>query len=204
MIDTADERSAAAEAAAVKTMNVIAEELRGLELDIFNPEWDETHFFKIENLKGALCEITIDANGSVAWEYRPVHGYHARPAEIATMVLELLGAASTEVPAASPGRDVGLTPKAAVGMTLRACGMTVRLGRIGRDNSFLDVYSDVEVTNPACQNRGRVLVTDDGVIRWECRFSDPARDDRGIDPGQIARALARSLPGLREADVAER
>lgn len=204
MIETADASSAEAEAAAVRAMNVIAEEFRGLDLNIFNPEWDETHFFKIENLQGALCEITIDASGRVAWEYRQVHGYHAGPAEVAGIVLELLNAGGTQAPATWPGRDVGLTFKAAVGMALRACGMNVRLGRLGRNEPFLDACAEVEVTNPTCQDRGRVLVSDDGVIRWECRFSDPARDGRGIDPGEIARALARSLPGVREADAAGR
>jgi hypothetical protein len=109
-------------------MNVIAEEFRGLDLNIFNPEWDETHFFKIENLQGALCEITIDASGRVAWEYRQVHGYHAGPAEVAGIVLELLNAGGTQAPATWPGRDVGLTFKAAVGMALRACGMNVASG----------------------------------------------------------------------------
>jgi hypothetical protein len=207
MIETADAETpevatAEAEAAAVGTMHVIAEELRGLDLNIFNPEWDQTHFLKIENLYGALCEITIDASGRVAWEYRQVHGYHSGPAELAGMVLELLGGSSSEAPATSPGRHAGLTLGAAAGMALRACGMKVRLGTVGRNESMLGVYADVEVTNPARPDRGRVQVSDDGVIRWECRFSDPARDAKGIEPGEIARTLARSLPRVCEQQTA--
>ena len=185
---------AEADAAAVRAMNVIADELLDHDLNIFNPEWDQAHFFKIENLKGALCEITISASGTVTWEYRLVRGYHASPAEVASMVLEMLGGSNTESPATLPGHHAGLTLRAAVGMTLRACGMQVRIVNVGQNETVLDVYTDVEVTNPARQDRGRVLVSDDGVIRWECRFSNPARDAEGIEPGEIARALARSLP----------
>jgi hypothetical protein len=114
------------------------------------------------------------------------------------MVMEFLCASSSTAAAVtSPGRETGLTLKGAVGLALRACGMRVRIGRLARDESVCDVYAEIEATNPARHDRGRVFVGDDGVIRWECKLSDSDRDVQGLQPTEIAAALASGLPGQR-------
>jgi hypothetical protein len=190
----AQENERACEVTAVMVMNAVADGLADHGLDVLGPAWEETHCFKITNVLGALCEVVIGENGWVCWEYRQVHGYRADPTQVTAMVLEFLGASGAEHRGTPPGRNTGLTLKGAVGLALRERGMQARLGRVARDESACEVYAEVEVTNPARHDRGRVWVTDEGVVRWECRFSDPARDIQGIDPEEISATIARSFP----------
>jgi len=199
VIDQGNERACGE--AAVMVMNAVADGLAGHGLDILGPAWEETHHFKVTNVQGALCEVIVGENGSVSWEYRQVHGYRADPAHVTAMVLGFLGAGGTEHHGTLPGRYTGLTLKGAVGLAARERGMRARLGRVARDEAACEISAEVEVTNPARGNRGKVWVTDEGAVCWECRFSDPARGIQGIDPGEIARTIARSLPGIREQEA---
>lgn len=182
---------------AVMVMNALADGLSGHGLEIMGPAWG-THYFKVANVQGALCEVIISESGSVSWECRQVHGYRSDPAHVTALVLGFLGAGGTEHRGTPPGRYTGLTLKGAVGLAARERGMHARPGHVARDESVCDVYAEVEVTNPGRNDRGKVWVTDEGVVRWECRFSDPAQGIQGIDPGEMTRTIARSLPRVTE------
>jgi len=167
VIDQGNERACGE--AAVMVMNAVADGLAGHGLDILGPAWEETHHFKVTNVQGALCEVIVGENGSVSWEYRQVHGYRADPAHVTAMVLGFLGAGGTEHHGTLPGRFTGLTLKGAVGLAARERGMRARLGRVARDEAACEISAEVEVTNPARGNRGKVWVTDEGAVCWEYR-----------------------------------
>ena len=167
VIDQGNERACGE--AAVMVMNAVADGLAGHGLDILGPAWEETHHFKVTNVQGALCEVIVGENGSVSWEYRQVHGYRADPAHVTAMVLGFLGAGGTEHHGTLPGRYTGLTLKGAVGLAARERGMRARLGRVARDEAACEISAEVEVTNPARGNRGKVWVTDEGAVCWEYR-----------------------------------
>jgi hypothetical protein len=180
--------------AAVTVMHAVADGLTERGLDIRGPAWEETHVFKVTNVLGALCEITISESGSVILEYRPVWDSRADPERITAMVLELLGAGVRQG-ARPAGGYRGRTLMGTVGIATRQCGMNARLRHIGRDDSSCEVYAEVEVSNPARPDLGTACVTDDNAVLWECHFNDSAQGIRGIDPQEIAETIARSLPG---------
>ena len=97
----------------------------------------------------------------------PWSGTHTEPADISGMVLRLLG-----VPTPEPGNQYmdlywHATLKGAMGREMRARGLTVKMG-IFEDELFYTVDAEVKITNPEKPERGRVYITDDGFIRWEC------------------------------------
>jgi hypothetical protein len=83
-------------------------------------------------------------------------------------------------------------------VAVRERGLDARLGAVSQDEAACEVDAEVEVTNPLQNDRGKVWVTDEGVVRWECRLSDPAQGISGIDPEEIARTIASSLPRIAE------
>jgi hypothetical protein len=184
--------------AAFAVMTAVADRLTDHDLDILGPAWEKTHGFKVTNVRGALCEVTVSETCSVSWEYRPFRGARADPAPVMAMVLELLGARSTEHRGTPPGRYLGLSLKGAVGVALRERGLHARLGQVRRDEPACEVHADVEVANPARPDRGTAWVTDEAAVLWECRFSDPARGLQGLAPADIATAIAQALPRVPE------
>jgi len=180
--------------AAVTIMHAVADGLTEHGLDIRGPAWEETHVFKVTNVLGALCEISVSESGSVILEYRPVWDSRADPECITAMVLELLGAGVRQG-ARPAGGYRGRTLMGTVGTAARQRGMNARLRHVGQDDSSCEVYAEVEVTNPARPDLGTACVTDDNAVLWECHFSAAAQGFRGIGSQEIAETIARSLPG---------
>jgi len=170
----------------------IADGLTAHDLDVLDPAAEGSQYLKVTNARGALCEIMISEHGSATWEYHPFGG-EPGPAQVTAMVLELLGAGNGEHLDASSKQRPGLTLTGIVGKALTERGMRVRLAEAGRDEDLSEMYAEIVVINPARPDRGTAQASDDGMIRWECRFTDPARSTRGIDPAAIAGTIARAL-----------
>jgi len=134
----------------------------------------------------------ISEHGSVTWEYHPFSGGPG-PAQVTAMVLELLGVGNGQDRGASSNRWPGLALTGIVGQALTERGMRVRLAEAGRDEDLSEMYAEIVVINPARPDRGTAQASDDGMIRWECRLTDPARSTREIDPAEIAGTIARAL-----------
>lgn len=197
VLRTAEEEEAGIDAAAL-AMNVIADGLKGCGLDICGPEFEGWHYLIIGNTPGFPCEVSV-CDGAAEWEYRPVHNAHAGPAHITGIALNLLGAGATgfrTLPPESPGP----TLKSTVGRALAKSGMQVRLEIICKDESFFEVYSEIEVTNPAQPSRGRVWIADDSTLRWQCDLYG-AGQETGITPAGIATAIAKALTVASSQDT---
>ncbi len=170
----------------------IADGLTAHDLDVLDPAGEGSQYLKVTNARGALCEIMISEDGSVTWEYRPFSGGPG-PAQITAMILELLGAGPDEDRGASSNQRPCPTLTGIVGQALTERGMRVQLAEAGRDEDLSELYAEIVVINPARPDRGTARASEDGMIWWECRLSDPARSTRGIDPGEIAGTIARAL-----------
>jgi len=108
-------------------------------------------------------------------------------------VLRILGAGAVGtavIPA--PGCRCVVSFKGAAGRILAGHGMNVTV-RAYPDQEFFEVYSDIEVTNPARPERGTVRVADDGSLLWRCRARTVQGDEEALDPAQIACIIAQAL-----------
>jgi hypothetical protein len=158
-----DEREPEQGARAV--LDAVADRLTDHGLDILGPPWDEPYRFRVPNVRGALCEVTVRENGTLAWEYRPFHGSRSDPAQLAAIAAAVLGAGAA---ASLPSRSAGLTLKGVIALALRERGLSARLASVVPDEAACEVYAEVEITNPARPGRGAVRVSDDGMVLWEC------------------------------------
>jgi hypothetical protein len=172
---------------------VVADGLTAHDLDVIDPAGNGSQYLQVTNARNALCEIMINGNGSVSWEYRSFTGTPG-PAQITGMVLELISAGDgIEHRHAPLSRKPALTLTDIVGWMLRERGMHVRLAEPGWADDIGELPAEIAVTNAARPGRGAARVSDDGMIRWECRLRDPAAGTPGIDPREIAATIARAL-----------
>lgn len=182
---------------AYAAMRAVADGLGDQGLDILGQEWQEAHYLKATNAWGALCEATVGADGFFTWEYRPSDGTWDEPAEIAAMILALLGA---DTPAGGLrdllARYPGQSMRSAVGLTARAHGMHARLAGVIGHEDFLEIDADVEITNPARPERGGVLYNG-RAVRWKCRLASPDAAGAGLQISEISKTVGSSVPQLQ-------
>jgi hypothetical protein len=146
----------------------------------------------LSNVRGAFCAMSLTANGTMTWEYRPFHGAAPGPERIAGMVTGLLS--GTGVTGRVRVRPYpGLALKGVVGRALTVCGLNVAVTVLAHDNANYEIHTAIEVTNPAQPARGTVWVSDDGSIRWECPSTGAAAD--GVDLAGIVQTIATVLAG---------
>lgn len=184
----------------MSTASIVADGLTDEGFDVRDPMAGNSHFLKVVNARRAYCEIIISEKGAVSWEYRCFDG-GTGPAQIASMVLAILGAGVAESDHASLELQPGPTLKGSVGRALRERGMLVGTSVVGLDESC-ELYAEICITNPEMPNRGTVHVNDEGMIIWECRVNGPtAGDDQGIAPAELTRTIAAALQvGQRTGD----
>ena len=189
---------------AFAAMHAVADGLAGQGLDILGQEWAEAHYLKATNAWGALCEATIGADGTFTWEYRPAGAAWDEPAQIAGMALILLGADTAAAePAEPPARYPGQTLRGAAGLMARARGMRARLTQVFSHDDFLEISADLEITNPARPERGRVLYNGSSV-RWEGRLASPDAGSPGLEAAEITKTIGCSVPQLQVINARHR
>lgn len=146
-------------------MRMMAALLADRGVDICLPEREESRTLRVSNAGPGQCEIDVEDNTSVVWEYDLRD--RAEPTGISGMVLGMLGADGARLQFDARAH-VASTLKGMVGRDLRARGL----------KPVLEVYEDhdavveVVVTNPARPERGLVRIADDGMLRWECDYED--------------------------------
>jgi hypothetical protein len=172
----------------------VADRLTDHRLDIRSPEWERSHLLRITNIPGVMSEISVYDNGAVEWEYCQCHGNPADPAVIAKMAMSMLGADIPDYRGPLLLRPGYLTLRGVIGRALAQRGMHVSLD-VYRDEFCFEAYSEIKVTNPARPDRGKVRLTDDNSIVWECRLSDLAPNSQGIDFKEVAETIAFALKG---------
>jgi hypothetical protein len=83
------------------------------------------------------------------------------------------------------------------GRRLKAKGLEVCL-EVYEDHVAYEVAAEIVVTNPVRPDRGRVHVTDDGALMWECCYeAGPADGDAVAVADTIAAVLAEDAAGGR-------
>lgn len=183
--------------AADDAMYAMADGLTAQGYEIRGPALDSQRYLKITNVQGIWCEITIAENGKVAWEHRSFDGGAADPELITDMVLVVLGSENAGYRSAFPVRCPGLTLTGVAGRALSQHGMRVRLGPVVPDHLCYQVYTEISATNPSRSERGICRVGDDGLVRWECRISEPAEGIQGLSLPDITATIARVLDSAR-------
>lgn len=166
---------------AAPVMRALAEKLHGRGIEIRWPKYRDSRRLVILNARDARSEITGEDCGYVTWDYWPSSGSRTQPADLAGLVLEVLGAQLSKPLPAVHGR---LSLKGAVGRTLRAGGLEVTLA-VYPDNVALDAITEIVAANPAIAGCGLVRVTEDACVTWECQHDDP--------PSESALAVADTI-----------
>jgi hypothetical protein len=131
-----------------------------------------------------LCDLDLLADGRLVWECQPAAG--TAPAQIRDQVMIILGA---DPPAERlSARYTGLPLISAAGRELADRGLTVRPVVIAVDEAIYDMYTGIEVANPACPARGLVQVAGDPALIWRCPLTPG-----GLSVQQIATTITVAL-----------
>jgi hypothetical protein len=184
-----------ASSATLKAMNTVADGLTSHALDVSGPEWDGSQYLKITNVRGVLSEVTVREDGSVEWEYLLSRDSQADPAHFTDVVRSVLGDDVTRDRSVLPARSRSLTLKGMVGWACEQRGLCASVEVVYIDPAFFEVYSEVDVTNPAQPARGHVRVSDEPAVRWQCHIADPASGIPGISLTDITGTIAGVLTG---------
>lgn len=170
-----------------KAMRAVAEKLAAHGFDVRGPDCEDSRILTVTGLHDTMCDVTVEDSGLVTWEYRPSDS--ADPDKVAARVMRLLTNGRPAVPARRPGPRTAL--KGLVGRRLETRGLTVCL-EVYEDQVAYEVAAEISVTNPDCPQRGRVNVTDDGALMWECGYEEHGSDTDAI-AGLIAAILAEDV-----------
>ncbi len=137
---------------------------RGFE--IHRPNRVVSFCFSVANAERARCQIDIDEQDRLGWEYVSCGGNAAGPAEISGVVLQVLCEDVPESGDTYSHLHKGVTLKGAVGREMVARGLSVTLNTY-EDTECFDSISEVEIANPARPERGVVFVGDEGIVQWD-------------------------------------
>jgi hypothetical protein len=166
-----------------QAMRAVKNRLAAYGFDVDGPESEAGRCLTITGLSRTTCDITVEDNGLVTWEYLP--GGSADPDMVAGRVVHLLtGRPPLPLRRRDPGPEPRTGLKGLVGRRLVARGMAVRL-EIFEDQVSFEVSAEISVTNPRCPERGRVHVADDGALMWECDSGE-----HGVDAGAMVGVIA--------------
>jgi hypothetical protein len=179
--------------AATKAMAIVADGLIDQGFNVLVPAWESSCLLKVTNAPGALSELTIAADGSVTWEYRCLDGEQHDGAQLACVILGLLG---TEVPRCYEplvGEYPRVSPDGALGALLSELGMQMTSEIL----DAADRYAETTVTNPAQVLRGTVQLARGGAVWWDCQLSDPSASVDGVDLSEIVATISRVLGRLQ-------
>jgi hypothetical protein len=189
----APEATETSEEMSARAAQTIADGLTTLGFDACIPTHRHSTLIQVTNVTGAMCQLIIFDTGVFDWEYRYRDSSRSDPSVLAAMVMCILGANHAAGSCAPVAYHPRLTLKGQIGRTLASQGMRVRLNIIDEDESALEVYSEIAITNPACASRGFVCVADDGLVHWRGRISNPEDPASGLDLDEITGTLARAL-----------
>jgi hypothetical protein len=172
----------------------IADLLTGHGYDIRGTGRTGDSFLKVTNVPGALCDLVINANGSIEVDYRLCDPCRANPEHLISMTMTFLAAAPQG--AAGRGRLRGPhgdgTVRGAACRALASMGLHIQVTPTV-DQYRYEVYSAAAVTNPAMPSRGMVRIFEDNSIRWEVRLMSRAAARGGADMTEVAHTIARAL-----------
>jgi len=158
-------------------MRAVAARLAAHGFDVRGPAWAEGRCLMVTNLVGATCDVTVEDDGLVTWEYARGASEGADPDRFAGLVMRLLtgdNAGHRRGSATRHNLTAGL--QSIVGRELKAKGLDVGLD-IYADHASFEVIAEIVVTNPAQPGRGRVRIGGEPGMEWESGYSGRALSD---------------------------
>ena len=170
----------------------IADTLTDSGFDVRSPAWEDSISLKVTNARSALCELTLNSDGRVTWDYCTYDGGRTSAEHMISIVLDLLSPAWDEATTFRMSALPDVTLKGLVGRALVERGMHVTLSPQARDEQFFEAYAEIASTNPAEPGRGIVRVADHGAICWACRLQQVGSSG-GLSIDEIARTIAQAL-----------
>lgn len=179
--------------APLSAAKAIADTLTQSGFDVLSPAWEDAVNLKVTNARSVLCELTINPNGEITWDYRTFDGGRTSAEHLTSIVLDLLSPAWDETTALRFPRQPDLTLKGVIGRALVDRGMCVTLGLSYQDQQFFEAHAEITVTNPAEPSRGSACVSDHGAICWKCRAHQSVTSSVGLNTDEIAKTIARTL-----------
>jgi hypothetical protein len=173
----------------------VTDGLNARDFDVLDPASEGSHYLYVTNARDAFSEIIIRRGVGISWEHRPFHGGGLGAVLIAGMTLDILAASNAQALDESEQSRPGRALSMAVGGVLTRYGMHVRRAPIGEVGvlTLTARRAAIIVANPARSDRGRVRVSDNGTIRWECRLRPQLADAPGVDPAEAAATIAGAL-----------
>jgi hypothetical protein len=130
------------------------------------PPWsDDGRFLAITGLDNTRCQVTLNDDGEVLFEWWPTTGSDADPVRIAPLIRKILGE-ETDNWRPEWRRYCGLTLKSAIGRALKDSGLDVGMAVYDDPHNY-EVFADVVVTSARHPECGKVRLNDDGVLTWE-------------------------------------
>jgi hypothetical protein len=169
----------------------VGDGLNALAFDVIGPQESEFSYLKVTNARDALCELTIDKIGTVTWEYR-FAGPQPDPVLLAAMAMRILCGAAPGATVSVPD-DPRLTFKGKVGRALADAGMQTALKVMNKDELFMEVYAEVEITNTRLPGWGTIEVADDGAMWWHCHLHEPDVYPDGPQIDEVTATIADVL-----------
>jgi len=180
-----------------RLMRLVAGGLTARGLRVYLPEDEDDWGFSVGRLDGC-CDLTVGDCGLVRWEWLPWSGKEPDPALAANIAAFLLtGKDGDHADGEGGGGLRGLSFKGVVGNELRSRGFTVGL-MLCEDPDYLEVSSEISVTNSVANPQSSVRIDDSGWIAWECespfelaRISG-SRERAAVlaSPGELADSIA--------------
>lgn len=149
-----------------RAMRQVAEKLAAHGFDVCLPEREAGRCLQVANLPGTTCDITVEDNGAVTWEYWREVSQSADPGRVIALALRLLTDDSVDYPGASPPGTAGCSLHGIVGRELEARGLDVSLD-VYADHVCFEAWGEIVATNPAQPQRGRVRVGDEPGLLWK-------------------------------------
>jgi hypothetical protein len=153
-------------------MSAVAARLASHRLKVTLPRRPDGRTLTITARRHLRCTLTLDDDGP-GCEATIAPSDQATPAQIAPLAAHLLGTSYPD-PTRHAHLHRGVTLAGAVARDLAAWGLHVRMDVI-EDHDSYRAFADVIITNPTGPQRGRLHLSDDGWITWEC--------DRDVLPG---------------------
>jgi hypothetical protein len=161
-------------------MRAVADRLAAHGFDVRGPDWEEGRRLTITNLPGITCEVTVEDNGFVTWEYWRGASKGTDPDRLAGLAMHLLTADRAGLARQGTGtRDVRAGLQGIIGRELEANGLAVDL-EVYADHVSFEVAAEIVVTNPAHPERGRVRIGDEPGLTWECGYQEDPSDTEAI------------------------
>lgn len=145
-------------------MRLVADRLTRNGFDVSLPEHDDGCRLTItgQDLRSTL---SVSDCGLVQWEWCPRAADGVDPAKLADLTATLLTGQAGERPG-DQREPAGLTLKGAVGVDLRARGLTVALN-VCEDELYFDAETEIVVTSPGSDPAAEVRITDNGSFTWQ-------------------------------------